>query len=105
MIRVMGLRLWQLLRRVDGTALGLGGEEMVILLRRMKDIPETMAVADALRSVLTEPIDHNGGCVRPTLTISAVLARPGEAAEELVGRASQAMEVTLQPGRNRVVPF
>lgn len=103
-IRVMGLRLWQFMRRVDGTALGLGGEDMVVLLRRMKDIRETMAVADALKSALTAPIDHNGRCLRPTLTIGAVLARPGEAAGELVGRATQAMEVALQPGGHQVDP-
>lgn len=80
----------------------IGGDEFIVLLA---DLSESAARkrAESLRAAIGS-FEHPGNerGIRITTTMGGTLYRPGEAAEELLHRADEALYAAKRAGRNRV---
>ena len=91
-------------RREDIVA-RIGGDEILVLLRGIRDVEETARIAEKIRVAAAEPIDIAGGAVSVSMSIGATVAVEGETADELVARADAAMYEAKRSGRDQVVAF
>jgi len=81
----------------------MGGEEFAIFLPHTQR-EDAQRVSERLRSlVAAQPLMTDKGPVGLTVSIGLVMCHPGEAPENALHRADQAMYQAKQAGRNRVV--
>lgn len=100
-LRMIGRSMANGLRRRD-IPIRWGGEEFLALLPGA-DADSLLTVSERLRMLVeTSWIDQGDRRVRVTVSIGATLARPGEAAHEVVDRADRLMYASKRGGRNRV---
>ncbi|MEB3362159.1 MAG: sensor domain-containing diguanylate cyclase [Synechococcaceae cyanobacterium] len=88
--------------RSDDLAAGMGGDEMVVVLRDISDLDAAMAIAEKINRAIAKPITTVEPQVGITASIGVTLARSQEGLDELMARADQAMYQAKQAGRNCV---
>jgi diguanylate cyclase (GGDEF)-like protein len=71
----------------------------------VSNIKEALALAEAMRVAVREPVAIGATSVTTTLSIGITLCRPGESVDALVARADAAMYQAKQAGRDRVIPI
>ena len=89
--------------REDDVAARIGGDEFLVLLTGVHDLPETTAIAEKIRTAVAASIGLDHARVTPTLSIGATLARIDESTDHLIARADRAMYEAKNAGRDRVV--
>ena len=104
-LRAMAERLRHTLRTSDDLAARMGGDELLVVLHGVQDLPNAAEIAEKLRAAAAEPVPIPGGHVHVTLSIGVTLADKGESTDTLVARADTAMYRAKQGGRNRVITF
>lgn len=102
-LRAIADRMRRCLRSSDDLAARIGGDELLVILRGVRGLPDAVAIAEKLRRCIAEPIVSSAGPVQVTLSIGVTLARPGEAIDSLVARADDAMYKAKNSGRDRVI--
>ncbi len=87
--------------RKDDTVARLGGDEFVVLVERLHAVEDASRLAGKLLGALARPIAIDGRelCVTGSVGIS-VYPVDGESAEQLLGRADEAMYRAKAGGRN-----
>jgi len=104
-LRVMADRIRHCLRSTDDLGARVGGDELLVVLHGVQDLPNAVAIAEKLRLSAAEPIAIPGGTIRTTVSIGVTLARPGEKTGDLIARADEAMYRAKEHGRNQVIPI
>ncbi len=80
-----------------------GGDEFLAILRECS-LPEAFAVAEGIRSAIAEEnIVIEGGGVQVTISLGVAGLGVGEATDEALGRADQALYAAKAAGRNRTI--
>jgi diguanylate cyclase (GGDEF)-like protein/PAS domain S-box-containing protein len=98
-------RIRACLRTPNDLGARLGGDELMVFLHGVRDLPDAVDIAENLRRHAAEPIQTSSGPLRVTLSIGATLARPDESTDALIARADDAMYQAKKSGRNQVVAF
>ena len=98
-------RLRGCLRNDDDLAARVGGDELLVVLRGVRDLANAVTVAELLRRSVAEPIPTSAGALRLTLSIGVTLSSPSESTDALVARADAAMYRAKQAGRDQVIPI
>ncbi|HWH94025.1 MAG TPA: EAL domain-containing protein [Baekduia sp.] len=106
LLRALAPRLAEALRPSD-TLARLAGDEFAILCEGLEDVGESVAIAERLLAVVSEPLDVAGVRLRSTACIGVALAGSGTAveAEDLVRDAGVAMYRAKRAGRGRAELF
>ena len=78
-----------------------GGDELLVVLPRVRDLDETVATAERLRQGVLELDLHDGLPV--SVSMGVALIRSGEAVDQVIARADHAMYAAKSSGRNAVV--
>jgi len=108
LLAAVGRRLTEVLRAADGAG-RLSGDEFLVV---AGDVPDETALSELVRrieGVLSEPVEVNGaaddepvtGRVPLSVSIGAVLSRPGEQAGPLIRRADAAMYAAKRARRRQ----
>ena len=101
-LQVIAERLRQTIR-LDDLAGRMGGDEFLVVLRRIHGIGEAIAVAEKIRQAVAQPIEGLDAALQATVSIGVTLAQAGETFDDLVARADAAMYAAKRAGRNQVV--
>jgi diguanylate cyclase (GGDEF)-like protein len=104
LLQCVGERLQRVLRCIDLVG-RIGGDELLVMLVGVSNIKEALALAEAMRVAVREPVAIGATSVTTTLSIGITLCRPGESVDALVARADAAMYQAKQAGRDRIVPI
>ena len=105
MLQDVAQRMRQCLRDSD-TVARIGGDEFVVLLRGTNTIPETLAVAEKIRSVLERPFLLDGHTLQISCSIGvAQFPQHGQDDITLTKNADFAMYRAKERGRNQVCLF
>ncbi len=103
-LRVMAGRLRSCLRGNDDLGARVGGDEMLVVLRGVRNMDDAVSVAEKLRKLALKPVDlPSGEPFAASLSIGVALAQSDESTDSLIARADKAMYQSKQSGRNRVV--
>ena len=89
--------------RADDVIGRLGGDEFLILLSGVRELDETVRVAEKIRRTCAEPVPTVAGAVTATVSIGAVLWDGDETGEAAIIRADLAMYAAKRDGGDRVV--
>ncbi len=103
-LRTLARRIGESVRRDDVVA-RIGGDEILVLLRGVRDEAEATRIAEKVRAAAAEPIAIGDGSVSISVSIGATVAVRGETADDLVARADAAMYEAKRSGRDQVVAF
>lgn len=104
-LRVMAGCLRSCLRGNDDLGARAGGDEMLVVLRGVRNMDDAVSVAEKLRKLALKPVDlPSGEPFAASLSIGVALAQADESTDSLIARADKAMYQSKQSGRNRVVP-
>jgi diguanylate cyclase (GGDEF)-like protein len=87
--------------RPSDTPARIGGDEFVVLCDRLPEPGEAERVADRILAALREPFVLGAERIVLSASIGIALARPGEGADEIVGRADTAMYAAKRRGDAR----
>ena len=80
-----------------------GGEEMIILIRRLKNKEQALQYAEWIRqSVEHRPVTLNDKTISATLSAGVAVLRQNENSEKLIQRADKALYQAKFTGKNRV---
>jgi diguanylate cyclase (GGDEF)-like protein/PAS domain S-box-containing protein len=79
----------------------LGGDEFVVVVEGITDEPQTMVVCERLAWCLDAPFVIDGCELKVSASQGIALAKPGEAAAEVLSRADAAMYLAKDRGRGR----
>ena len=81
----------------------LGGDELLVILDRLRDAEAAERIAEQLCDAMHEPILTDAGPVSVTISVGVAVARPLEQVDQLLARADMAMYEAKGLGKNRVV--
>lgn len=80
-----------------------GGDEFVVILRRVTDDEALRRIAEKLRTLTAHSrLDLETGSLAVTISVGATLLRPEDTPASVVQRADELMYASKQAGRNRV---
>jgi diguanylate cyclase (GGDEF)-like protein len=100
-LKELAERLRGVLRNEDAVV-RYGGEEFLLLLRRVR-LATGAAIAERARQAVERPdIKVPGASLAVTVSIGVARRKPGESRDALVARADAAMYAAKRAGRNRV---
>ena len=102
-LRVLGDRLRQSLRTPRDIAARIGGDELMVVLRGVRDADDALRAAEMLRCRVADPIPFAGGTIQATVSVGVALAGVHESVDALLARADEAMYQAKNRGRNRAV--
>ena len=89
--------------RAEDLVARMSGDEFVVLLTDV-DVESTQRVAQRLVQEVARPVELDGRRqVRPSISVGAAVAEPGEDADSLFGAADAALYQAKRRGRGRVV--
>lgn len=91
--------------RIGDTVGRIGGDEFVVLLMEVHGYGDAVAVAEAVRAAVAEPLAVNEHTLEVTISVGVALADEGEEPDDVLAKADQALYDAKQQGRNRVVPY
>lgn len=102
-LRMVAQRMTSVLR-ADDIVTRIGGDEFVVVLAQVYDMPAAATVAEKLRAAISEPMQIDETHVTTTtMSIGVALADPDIDAHRLLRNADAAMYEAKNAGRNRVV--
>jgi diguanylate cyclase (GGDEF)-like protein/PAS domain S-box-containing protein len=81
----------------------LGGDELVVILDRLRDVEAVDRIASSICEAMREPIVTDAGLLCITISIGVAVAAPGEHVDGLLARADKAMYEAKRRGKDRVV--
>jgi diguanylate cyclase (GGDEF)-like protein len=81
----------------------LGGDELLVILDRLRDVDAARRVAANMCDALHEPIPTDVGDIAVTMSIGVAVAKPGDEVDSLLSRADAAMYEAKRLGKNQVV--
>ncbi len=81
----------------------IGGDEFVVVLTNVAGAAQVQDLAEKLRAAVGGPVQIDHSTIEVTVSIGATLATPGEAPDDVLGRADQALYSAKGTGRNRAV--
>jgi diguanylate cyclase (GGDEF)-like protein/PAS domain S-box-containing protein len=88
--------------RQDDYVVRIGGDELLVVLNGIHELPAVEAIAEKIREAVAEPTLLDGHEVAITVSIGASLVRPGERVPDLIQRADDAMYQAKSHGGNRI---
>ncbi|MBO9685677.1 MAG: diguanylate cyclase [Mitsuaria chitosanitabida] len=101
-LRVVGARLSSALRDGD-LAVRLGGDEFVLTLTSVSDESDARQVLERLRQSIRGPIRlESGGTVSVDASVGLAMGGPGDALDELMHRADEALYAAKRAGKGQV---
>nr|WP_255573372.1 EAL domain-containing protein [Anoxybacillus sp. ST4] len=101
LLKKVANRLKKLLRTKD-TLARIGGDEFVVILPKLKDVQEAIAMAERMIESLQVPFMLNGEDVYISASIGiSMYPNDGDDEETLLRRADRAMQKAKESGRNR----
>ncbi len=103
LLRAVSQRLQECVRASD-TVSRMGGDEFVLLLSPIEQMQDAQAVAEKIRAAIDQPFalaDAHLAHIACSIGIALYPAH-GQAGEELLRRADDAMYIAKEAGRNRV---
>ncbi|MEI6623541.1 MAG: diguanylate cyclase [Actinomycetes bacterium] len=104
-LRAVAQRMAQVLRAGD-TIARIGGDEFVIVLGQVYDLPTAGHVAQKVRAAVSEPITIEGNqVVTITASVGVALATPGIDAHRLLRNADAAVYEAKNSGRNQIAVY
>ncbi len=80
----------------------ISGDEFVIVLDRIRDVFDALAVAEKVRSEVHGPVTIPDGEVLATVSIGAAVSSAGDGAQDVLARADEALYRAKVAGRDRV---
>jgi diguanylate cyclase (GGDEF)-like protein/PAS domain S-box-containing protein len=81
-----------------------GGEEFLLVLGHLNQLPKLGAIAERLRLLVSHSyIEREPGPLAVTLSMGATLAQPRDTIESLIQRADQLLYQGKSAGRNRLI--
>lgn len=104
LLRVTADRLRANTRQHDLIA-RLGGDELLVVLDGVHDLPEATRVAEKLRRRVSDPVLFGDLSIVATLSVGVTLAHPGESEDAVIARADAALYEAKHSGRDQVVSF
>jgi diguanylate cyclase (GGDEF)-like protein/PAS domain S-box-containing protein len=104
LLRVTADRLRANTRQHDLIA-RLGGDELLVVLDGVHDLPEATRVAEKLRRRVSDPVPFGNLNIVATLSVGVTLAYPGESEDSVIARADAALYEAKHSGRDQVVSF
>ncbi|MGE3811284.1 MAG: PAS domain S-box protein [Candidatus Nanopelagicales bacterium] len=76
----------------------IGGDELLVVLRRVRDAADAAGVAEKLRLRAREPLALDDGHVASTVSVGVALATAGETVDSLLARSDRAMYRAKEAG-------
>ncbi|MEW6187806.1 MAG: diguanylate cyclase [Thermodesulfobacteriota bacterium] len=102
LLKEMGQRLLNFLRKSD-TVARMGGDEFMILLPDTGQVPDAQRIAEKLLEVFQQPMVLEGGTVQVSASIGlALYPKDGVDGATLIKNADRAMYRAKAEGRNRI---
>lgn len=101
-LQATGDRIRASLRKTD-LAARIGGDELMVVLLGVQDLPDALAIAEKLRGLISQPVAIPQGQVQISVSVGVALAGGAESLDELIARADTAMYAAKQQGRDQVV--
>ncbi len=83
----------------------LGGDEFVVLLADAPDLVSALAVAEAIREAVAQPITFDDRTLAVTVSVGLVVSDGEAESHRLIRDADQALYRAKRQGRNQVVVF
>lgn len=102
LIKAVASRFDRALGQHEATIGRLGGDEFVALLVGLSGLEEAAAVAERVRSVISEPLDIEGTLVNPAVSIGVACAGPDDGPDDLLRRADSALLRAKKSGGGQV---
>ena len=81
----------------------LGGDELLVILDRLRDVDAARRVAANICDAMRQPISTDQGELLVTISVGVAVARPGEEVDGLLSRADAALYEAKRLGKNQVV--
>jgi diguanylate cyclase (GGDEF)-like protein len=103
-ITTVAQRIRQQVRTSDVVA-RFGGDEFVLVLPAVHTEQDVLRIAEQIHDEVRRPMRVEGHDVSATLSIGAVMVRPGTPPEDAFRRADQALYRAKREGRDRTVLF
>lgn len=101
-LRTIAARIRHCVREQDHAA-RMGGDELLVLLRGVRGLPDAAAIAETIRLMVATPITIGSTCLRVTVSVGVTLLAPTDAIDTVISRADRGMYEAKQRGRNQVV--
>lgn len=102
LLQSVAMRVGSCVRSSD-LVVRVGGDEILVVLDGVHDLPEAAGVAEKIRLSVSAPVVVGDVEVATTMSIGVTLAEPDESMDTLVARADDAMYEAKSGGRHRVV--
>lgn len=80
----------------------IGGDELLVVLRQVRDAADAAGVAEKLRLCAREPLALDDGHVASTVSVGVALAGAGETVDSLLARSDRAMYRAKEAGGDAV---
>ncbi len=100
-IAALAERLTHGVRHADSVG-RIGGDEFLVILADVGSASELHRIATKLQEDVSHPVKTENHLVDLTLSVGAVVARPGEDPDAILARADRALYRAKEHGRNRV---
>ena len=101
LLKQAATRIHACLRRESDTLARVGGDEFVILLARVRAVPDTLVVVEQVLAALNQPFRIGPYTINISSSIGiAVFPQHGEDAQQLLNSADEAMQEAKKSGRN-----
>jgi diguanylate cyclase (GGDEF)-like protein/PAS domain S-box-containing protein len=88
--------------RFGDTVGRIGGDEFLVVLHGVNDLPASLEVADKGRRAAALPLVLDGITLHPTISVGLSLPRADDTPDSLIARADRALYAAKESGRNRV---
>ncbi len=100
LLKVISIRLSELLRESD-TVARIGGDEFLILLEGIEDIAYPSIVAEKILVAIREPVDISGNILNLSASVGiSLFPNDGDTANELIKNADSAMYLAKEKGKD-----
>ena len=100
-IAALAERLTHGVRQADSVG-RIGGDEFLVILADVGTVDELRRIATKLQEDVSHPVKTQDHLVDLTLSVGAVVLRPGEDPDAILARADRALYRAKEQGRNRV---
>jgi len=103
LLKAVGLRIKRAIANENAVLARVGGDELVVLMRRLRSDGHLGAVADRVLSKFADPFTIDGVKLHMGTSIGMAVSVAGESADELYRHADAALYEAKETGRGRAV--